>query len=581
MLGVSDVSQRNESEGGSSIRPLLRASTTFYDRVITDWWWWELFSLAVSFLSVGAIVGMLLFYRGKKQPDHVFFGITLNAYISVFSAIAKAALILPVSEGIGQLKWMWFRKGSKLLDFFTFDSASRGPWGSLMLLWVTKCRHVAALGAIITILALAFEPFFQQLVSFPPRDVVLGSGTVSIASTYHIDNQGIAYVFDGGELEEGKSMKLVIDEAVFTSNFAPTPAPSVCPTGRCTWSPYTSLGVCQKCQDISSFLKYSCKNHTTLLFPHRGTSVDDGCGYVLNDTILVGTHGYRQKYSITLSTFAVNRTIRMASPADHDHTTSWNSTIFHDAAHPILDVYIAYSRGGEAKLRPNATAVLLECLFYWCAQTFEASYGSGVLQEVLLNTSAIQSGILDHNHGNQSRSEPFTLNVGGKSFGIIENTTDFLGESIYTSLPTRLDGSSPGLWQFMQTPPYDLNPHFSNLAVAVTNRMRSQAKDTETVSGLALGTENFVYIRWVWISLPGSLLIGSFIFVCAAIFKSRRAKAVAWKSSALATLLHGLSKEAQGQFNPHLRQSEVEALSQKLRVKLSSEEDGSTRLILA
>jgi len=124
----------------SDQRPLLRASTTFYERIVTDWWWWELLSCLVSIACSAAIVGVLLHYDGKRQPQYLLPGITLNAYIAVFAAIAKAALILPVSEAIGQLKWLWFKEEANLWDFYTFDGASRGPWGALMLLGRTKCR---------------------------------------------------------------------------------------------------------------------------------------------------------------------------------------------------------------------------------------------------------------------------------------------------------------------------------------------------------------------------------------------------------------------------------------------------------
>jgi hypothetical protein len=121
-------------------KPLVRASTTFYERIVTDWWWWELGSWLLSFCCFSAVVGLLLYYDGKRQPSDVVKGITLNASIAIFAAIAKAAMILPVSEAIGQLKWIWFRRERKLYDFFTFDNATRGPWGSLMLLGTTRCR---------------------------------------------------------------------------------------------------------------------------------------------------------------------------------------------------------------------------------------------------------------------------------------------------------------------------------------------------------------------------------------------------------------------------------------------------------
>jgi hypothetical protein len=111
-----------------------------YDRITTDWWWWELASWLVSFSCVTAIFGMLLYYDGKQQPSHVLKGVTLNAFIAVFSGVAKAAMILPVSEAIGQLKWIWVQQEKRLFDILAFDNASRGPWGSLMLLNTTRCK---------------------------------------------------------------------------------------------------------------------------------------------------------------------------------------------------------------------------------------------------------------------------------------------------------------------------------------------------------------------------------------------------------------------------------------------------------
>lgn len=132
----------DNSTTDQSPKPLARASTTFYQRITTDWWWWELTSWLVSFACVATIVGLLLHYDGKRQPDYVVKGITLNAFVAVFSAVAKAALILPVSEVIGQLKWVWVQEERKLFDFLAFDNASRGPLGSLLLLSTTKCRYV-------------------------------------------------------------------------------------------------------------------------------------------------------------------------------------------------------------------------------------------------------------------------------------------------------------------------------------------------------------------------------------------------------------------------------------------------------
>jgi hypothetical protein len=105
-------------------------------------WLLEIISWIISSVCMGAIVVVLLYLEGDKLPT-LPLGLTLNAYIAVLSKIASAALLLPASEALGQLKWSWFQGDSKKMwDFEIFDNASRGPWGSILLLIRTKGRFV-------------------------------------------------------------------------------------------------------------------------------------------------------------------------------------------------------------------------------------------------------------------------------------------------------------------------------------------------------------------------------------------------------------------------------------------------------
>jgi len=122
--------------------PLLRTWTTTVKTHLSDGWWWDFGSWLVSFCCVVTIVSLLASYNGKPQPEKLSLGLTINAYIAIFSGLGKAALILPTSEAIGQLKWLWFRREKKLQDFCQLDYATRGPWGSMMLLGKTKFRYV-------------------------------------------------------------------------------------------------------------------------------------------------------------------------------------------------------------------------------------------------------------------------------------------------------------------------------------------------------------------------------------------------------------------------------------------------------
>jgi len=136
-------------------------------------WLLELISWLFSAVCMAAVIGVLIHLKDEPLTKWTIAkttGLTLNAYISILSKMAGAALILPVSEALGQLKWSWFLEHSKQMwDFEIFDNASRGPWGSLLLLVRTKMRALAAVGALIMLASLALDPFFQQVVDFPDR----------------------------------------------------------------------------------------------------------------------------------------------------------------------------------------------------------------------------------------------------------------------------------------------------------------------------------------------------------------------------------------------------------------------------
>lgn len=94
------------------------------------------------------------------------FGITLNGVIAVLSFIWKACMSSVVSNCIGQLKWQWCQAERRLIDMETFDEASRGgASGARHLLMIPWNR--ARLVGILVALSMVFDPFVQQLVSFP------------------------------------------------------------------------------------------------------------------------------------------------------------------------------------------------------------------------------------------------------------------------------------------------------------------------------------------------------------------------------------------------------------------------------
>lgn len=86
-------------------------------------------------------------------------------------------LLFVATQCSSQAKWLLYsrtkgRKGSpnpphSLVDLQTFDDASKGPRGSLQLLFKNPTAMFGVWGLVIIILAVAMDPFFQQLVRYP------------------------------------------------------------------------------------------------------------------------------------------------------------------------------------------------------------------------------------------------------------------------------------------------------------------------------------------------------------------------------------------------------------------------------
>lgn len=116
-------------------------SSVAWTYALEDTWLLDIAALICSAASLFAVALLLGHYDGKTRPDwqHV----SLNTIVALLSTVGKACALLPISRGIGQLKWIWFaEKERTLLELRTFDDASRGVIGSAQLLWKQRARFV-------------------------------------------------------------------------------------------------------------------------------------------------------------------------------------------------------------------------------------------------------------------------------------------------------------------------------------------------------------------------------------------------------------------------------------------------------
>lgn len=252
-------SARDPSKRPQSLLPPQDAAFGHDDS--NGWWLFEIIAWVVSAVALAVIIVTIALTDEKPLPQWPM-NITLNSFVSFMSTLMKAALVIPVTEGISQLKWIWFKRAESLNDIQTFDEASRGTWGSLKLLFKTKRLHLAKLGAFITIMTLGVDPFIQQVIVYPTRTIpsTLSNASVPLALEYS------DYTF--GEImairEPTLGMKSAISNGVYDTNDQPqndfllTPQ---CATGNCTWpETYHTLAVCSKCANTTSVINKKCDN---------------------------------------------------------------------------------------------------------------------------------------------------------------------------------------------------------------------------------------------------------------------------------------------------------------------------------
>ncbi|KAL5333535.1 hypothetical protein BJX70DRAFT_380753 [Aspergillus crustosus] len=203
-----------------------------------DTWFWEVVALFLSLSCYIAILSLLFVYDQKQSPK-LPSGITLNTIVSILSTGSKSSLIFSMSSGIGQLKWIGVRKQRiRLNDIQLADDAGRGPLGSFFILMRYKGRSIVCIGAAVIVLALAYDPFMQQIISYPIQRTT--------SPDLHASFKQPRYpLFDDNETD----IRDAVYAGIWTDSFETAP---YCPFGNCTFAPFWSPGWCSSCGDVTA-----------------------------------------------------------------------------------------------------------------------------------------------------------------------------------------------------------------------------------------------------------------------------------------------------------------------------------------
>ena len=333
------------------------------------------------------------------------------------------------------------------------------------------------------------------------------------------------------------------------------------------------------------------------------------CGHWLNATsdaplLLAGYVADVTNGSSPLGETLLVRTIPLSDMDTKEPYYGVGSVNFKHIRHPILDGLIASTAGGSDGIHEQKAPLVHECVLSWCVQTMKSSYDWGKYSEVVTSTFLDVEGergawpwlVTDEMFeytANVALTPPATST--SRSNDTVSSTTYTVASDIifnimiifddfFPSTYTGDNGSGGSLLRFKNYPngpstrlvefnaweaSNNVTRHVERLATTLTNMIRSSSSK-EMTPGEAYNKQNFVSVRWEWLTLPIGLLCISFVFLAATVAKSavERDRVGVWKTSAYATLLYGLPDEMQQKITRSGSTGTPRAKAKELKVKL-------------
>ena len=392
-----------------------------------------------------------------------------------------------------------------------------------------------------------------------------------------------------------------INEAVYNPDLIPDIQPR-CPTGNCLWPQFTSLGFCSSCQDVTQEMQQDSTSVRSLLFYASGHQGEEGWGQqnvtftysvprsLLNGYGIEADSSNPDSANLTTSTFTVSVTNSQQTALQGvPRLLAWALSSGGQAdtnRTPIGFGLYTFIRTSTSPSSPGSVLSADLCSMSFCLQNRSVSVSSGKLNSSILNTIYADRNLSTHSDSTRSYVFPtaddnFTLNLGPATEPALEVALDTLltGNVSETTASQAQDDNSTSSSTLIAG--FDASHNFSlamtNLAAAMTNYIRDASN--HTVSGQLGITETYVRVLWLWIILPGVIVVAGALFLIIGIVETKKRGVEVWKDSELALLFHGLNEENE-RFAGLYKISEMDYVASRIKVRMMGTRNGGRALRL-